>query len=88
MSKALTSAAALMLVDEGKLDLDAPVSKYLPEFADMQVVDGEKERRGEVADHRERLVSTHVGHHLRQRSRQPDGENVRSRQCDRHAIRP
>jgi CubicO group peptidase (beta-lactamase class C family) len=27
MSKAITSAAALILVDEGKLDLDAPVSK-------------------------------------------------------------
>jgi CubicO group peptidase (beta-lactamase class C family) len=44
MSKAITSAAALMLVDEGKLDLEAPVSKYLPEFAEMKVVDGETER--------------------------------------------
>lgn len=44
MSKGITSAAVLTLVDEGKLDLDAPVSKYLPEFADMLVVDGEKER--------------------------------------------
>src|SRR5262245_42415696 len=44
MSKAITSAAALMLVDEGKLDLDAPVSKYLPEFAEMKVVDGKEER--------------------------------------------
>ena len=41
MSKAITSAAALMLVDEGKLDLDAPVSTYLPEFAEMTVLDGE-----------------------------------------------
>ena len=39
MSKAITSAAALMLVDEGKLDLDSPVSKYLPEFAEMKVID-------------------------------------------------
>ena len=44
MSKAITSAAALMLVEEGKLDLDAPVSKYLPEFAEMKVVDGDSER--------------------------------------------
>jgi CubicO group peptidase (beta-lactamase class C family) len=44
MSKAITSAAALTLVDEGKLDLDAPVSKYLPEFAEMKVLDGEKDR--------------------------------------------
>jgi CubicO group peptidase (beta-lactamase class C family) len=44
MSKAITSAAALMLVDEGQLDLNAPVAKYLPEFSEMEVVDGEKER--------------------------------------------
>jgi CubicO group peptidase (beta-lactamase class C family) len=44
MSKAITSTAAMMLVEEGKLDLDAPVSKYLPEFAEMKVVDGKTER--------------------------------------------
>jgi CubicO group peptidase (beta-lactamase class C family) len=44
MSKAITSAATLMLVDEGKLDLDAPVSKYLPEIAAMKVMDGKTER--------------------------------------------
>jgi len=44
MSKAITSAAALQLVEEGKLDLDAPVASYLLEFADMKVVDGETER--------------------------------------------
>lgn len=44
MSKAITSAAALMLVEEGKLDLDAPVSKYLPEFATTSVFEGEAVR--------------------------------------------
>jgi len=44
MSKAITSAAALTLVDEGKLDLAAPLSKYLSEFAEMKVVDGDSER--------------------------------------------
>ncbi len=43
MSKAITSAAALILHDEGKLDLDAPVSKYIPDFANLKVVDGDKE---------------------------------------------
>src|SRR5580704_3515023 len=38
MSKQITSAATMMLVDEGKLDLDAPVAQYLPELKDMQVV--------------------------------------------------
>ncbi|HTB03490.1 MAG TPA: serine hydrolase [Bradyrhizobium sp.] len=38
MSKQITSVATMMLVDEGKLELDAPVAKYLPELRDMQVV--------------------------------------------------
>ncbi|MEP0315402.1 MAG: serine hydrolase domain-containing protein [Hyphomonas sp.] len=41
MSKPITSAAILMLRDQGKLQLDDPVEKYLPALADMQVfVDG------------------------------------------------
>ncbi len=31
-TKAVTATAVLMLVEEGKLDLDAPVCKYLPSF--------------------------------------------------------
>ena len=31
-SKPVTGAALMILVDEGKVDLNAPVSKYLPEF--------------------------------------------------------
>lgn len=38
MSKQITSVATMMLVDEGKLDLDAPVAQYLPELKDMPVV--------------------------------------------------
>ena len=30
MTKPVTSVAAMMLVEEGKLDLDAPVAKYYP----------------------------------------------------------
>ena len=37
MTKSITSAAALMLVDDGKLALDDPVSKYIPEFEGLQV---------------------------------------------------
>jgi CubicO group peptidase (beta-lactamase class C family) len=32
MTKPVTSVAAMMLVEEGKLDLASPVSQYLPEF--------------------------------------------------------
>src|SRR5882724_7896885 len=37
MSKAVTSVAAMMLVDDGKLSLDDPLSKYIPAFADVKV---------------------------------------------------
>jgi CubicO group peptidase (beta-lactamase class C family) len=37
MSKAVTSVAAMMLVDDGKLSLDDPVSKFIPAFADVKV---------------------------------------------------
>ncbi len=38
MSKPVTSVAVMMLVEDGKIDLDAPVSKYLPEFAELKVL--------------------------------------------------
>ncbi len=37
MTKTITSAAALMLYDEGKLKLDDPVSKYLPDLKGLKV---------------------------------------------------
>lgn len=37
MTKPITVVAALMLVDDGKLSLDAPVSDYVPAFADAVV---------------------------------------------------
>ena len=43
-SKAMTAAALLMLVDEGRVSLEAPVAQYLPEFKDQLLVveqDGE-----------------------------------------------
>ena len=39
MTKAITAVAAMMLHDEGRFRLDDPVSKYLPEFAAVKVVD-------------------------------------------------
>ena len=38
MTKPVTSVAAMMLVEQGKLRLDDPVSKYLPSFKDRQVI--------------------------------------------------
>ena len=37
VTKTITSIAAMMLVDHGKIALDDPVSKYIPSFAAMKV---------------------------------------------------
>ena len=37
MTKPITGMAAMMLVDEGKIDLDQPIADFLPKFAKMQV---------------------------------------------------
>ena len=39
MTKPVTTAAVMALLDEGKLVLDDPISRWLPEFADMAVLD-------------------------------------------------
>ena len=39
MSKCITGIAVLKLYEAGKIDLDAPVSVYIPEFANMRVAD-------------------------------------------------
>ena len=38
-SKAITATAVMMLWEEGKFMLDDPISKYIPEFKDPQVLD-------------------------------------------------
>ena len=40
MTKPVTSVAIMMLYEEGKLKLDDPVSKFIPEFADTKVYTG------------------------------------------------
>jgi methyl acetate hydrolase len=40
MTKMVATTAALQLQESGRLDLDAPVAQFCPEFADLQVLDG------------------------------------------------
>ena len=47
MTKLITSVAAMMLVDAGKLSLDDPVAKYIPSFADAKVALGKTNAQGE-----------------------------------------
>lgn len=44
MSKAITSAAIMQLVEQGKLGIDDPVSMYIPEFEDVKVLIDEELR--------------------------------------------
>jgi methyl acetate hydrolase len=39
-TKAITGTAALQLVEEGKLDLDAPAKTYVPQIGELQVIEG------------------------------------------------
>ena len=38
-TKVITMTAAMQLIEQGKIGLDDPVTKYLPEFAKMEVAD-------------------------------------------------
>jgi CubicO group peptidase (beta-lactamase class C family) len=44
MTKPITATAVLMLQEEGKLSVDDPVEKYLPEFKNVRTADGEPAR--------------------------------------------
>ena len=43
-TKAITSVGIMMLMDEGKLLLDDPISKYMPEFKELRVLDQYNEK--------------------------------------------
>jgi CubicO group peptidase (beta-lactamase class C family) len=45
MSKPITATAVLMLMEEGKLSLDDPIAKYVPELAGLKTADGKKPPR-------------------------------------------
>jgi CubicO group peptidase (beta-lactamase class C family) len=47
MTKPITSVAALMLMEEGRFSLDEPITRWAPEFKDMQVL---KSPTGPVED--------------------------------------
>src|SRR6202012_1242487 len=48
VTKTITSVAAMMLIDRGKIALDDPVSKYIPSFAGMKVGFERKDESGKT----------------------------------------
>ncbi len=47
MTKPVTSAAAMVLVEQGKLKLDDPVSRYIPAYASPQVATEKTDAKGQ-----------------------------------------
>ncbi|HEY1458106.1 MAG TPA: serine hydrolase domain-containing protein, partial [Solirubrobacteraceae bacterium] len=45
MTKAITSVAALQLIEQGRLDLEQPVASVLPAFGELQVLEGFDDER-------------------------------------------
>jgi CubicO group peptidase (beta-lactamase class C family) len=60
MSKPITSVAAMMLVEDGKLRLDDPVSKYIPAFATLKV-GVEKREDGRIQNELKGLIYQAIG---------------------------
>ena len=57
MTKPVTMTAALMLYEQGKFHLDDPISRYLPEFKDMQVAVGMDEAGNLKTEPAKRLIT-------------------------------
>lgn len=60
-TKVFTMAAGMQLIEKGLLKLDDPVSKYLPEFAELTVLDGKETRPARTVMTVEHLMSMQGG---------------------------
>ncbi len=69
MTKPLTATALMILQDEGKLSVDDPVSKYVPEFAYAHLADGSLTRQPVLIRH---LLTHTAGLGSLQRSAPPE----------------
>ena len=63
MTKPITTVAAMMLWEEGKFQLDDPVSKYIPEFKELRVYKGpgDETEPARSRDHDPRPDAAHLG---------------------------
>ncbi len=65
-TKAITATAALQLVEDGKLDLDAPAKTYAPDIGKLQVIEGFDDKgepvlRAPKRDITTRMLLLHTG---------------------------
>jgi CubicO group peptidase (beta-lactamase class C family) len=59
MSKPITSVAVMTLVDDGKLSVTDPLSKFVPEFKDMKVLVPGKDGKSHELVNAEREITIH-----------------------------
>ncbi len=60
MTKPITSAAVMMLYEEGSFSLDDPVGKFIPELASMKVYDGMGETGMRLVDQQRPITVRHL----------------------------
>ena len=60
MTKPITSAAVMMLYEEGHFSLDDPVGKFIPELASLKVYDGMGETGMRLADQQQPVTIRHL----------------------------
>ncbi len=60
MTKAITAAAVMQLVEKGKIDLDAPVANYLPEVNEIKILEEDLTTRSGTVPITMRHLLTHT----------------------------
>ena len=63
ISKSMTSVGLVKLVSEGKLDLDVPVQKYLPQFPEKKYAFTARQLAGHLAGFRDYITMADYVHH-------------------------
>ncbi|HOT90602.1 MAG TPA: serine hydrolase domain-containing protein [Anaerolineae bacterium] len=84
MTKPLTSVAVMMLYEEGRLSLNDPVAKYIPEFADLKVFVRETETGVELANLKRPITIHHLLTHTGGLSYGFDSNDAVDRQIQKH----
>jgi CubicO group peptidase (beta-lactamase class C family) len=64
MSKPITATSVMMLVDDGKIGLDDPVSKYIPEFQPQMESVSQSDHRVHLGSPTRRITVRHVLSHM------------------------
>lgn len=77
MTKPITSVAALMLYDDGLIQLDDPVSKYIPEFSKPTVLRRGQQRKTAVPATQEITIKHLLTHTSQAEDRPTDDERSR-----------